>query len=320
MDANNPMPPDSQPQVHPDACFDASWLDLRRAADSAARVPDLEARAARWLRQRQASAPPGCTLRLLDLGSGSGANPRHLAPRLPGPQQWTLIDHDVGLLARAHDACVGLRDAEGASVTVITRTLDLSRLDPTTLAGADLVCASALLDLVDAAWLEQLADACAAADSALLVTLSVDGTWRFLPDASMSANRAGWTDADDAFVRSAFNDHQRRDKGLGAALGPDAVPALRARLQQRGFDLHQSPSPWRLRLDQPGQAALARALIDGWRDAACAQRPDQAERIAAWHARRLAALGPSSGSGGATLEVGHIDLFATPPRPAHRAG
>ena len=340
------LEPDAQahPQAHPDACFDASWLALRRAADSAARAPELEARAADWLRQRRTVAAPGQPLRLIDLGSGSGANPCHLAPRLPGPQQWTLIDHDGGLLARAQAACAGLRDAEGGSVGVVTRCLDLARIDAHTLAGTDLVCASALLDLVDAAWLEQLADACTAAGSALLVTLSVDGNWRFVPEVAMAklmaahsparaaavqaandaahavANDATATAADDDFVRTAFNAHQRRDKGLGAALGPDAAPALAACLEKRGFQVHLAPSPWRLRLAEPAQAALARALIDGWRDAACAQAPDASARIAAWHARRIAACGsdggPERGSGGSTLEVGHIDLFATPPRIA----
>ena len=355
---------EAEAKVHPDACFDANWLALRRTADSAARAPELEAHAADWLRQRRMATAPARPLRLLDLGSGSGANPCHLAPRLPGLQQWTLIDHDAGLLARAQAACAGLHDADGGSVDVITRCLDLARIDAHMLAGADLVCASALLDLVDAAWLDRLADACTAAGSALLVTLSVDGNWRFVPDAAsamaaparaatvQTADEAtrSITDhaidaasddvidavaddtidpaADDDFVRTAFNAHQRRDKGLGAALGPDAAPALATCLEKRGFQVRLALSPWRLRLADPAQAALARALIDGWRDAACAQAPDASARIAAWHARRIAACGPDDGSrhgsdrgsnrspGGGTLEVGHIDLFAAPPRNA----
>ena len=343
---------EAEAKVHPDACFDANWLALRRTADSAARAPELEAHAADWLRQRRMATAPARPLRLLDLGSGSGANPCHLAPRLPGLQQWTLIDHDAGLLARAQAACAGLHDADGGSVDVITRCLDLARIDAHMLAGADLVCASALLDLVDAAWLDRLADACTAAGSALLVTLSVDGNWRFVPDAAsaMAAPARAATVqtadeatrsiadavadntidpvADDDFVRTAFNAHQRRDKGLGAALGPDAAPALATCLEKRGFQVRLALSPWRLRLADPAQAALARALIDGWRDAACAQAPDASARIAAWHARRIAACGPDDGSrhgsdrgsnrspGGGTLEVGHIDLFAAPPRNA----
>lgn len=317
------------PPPKPEACFDAGWLALRRAADSAARARELERCAADWLRQRRIGAPQDRPLRVVDLGCGSGANPCHLATRLPGPQQWTLIDHDPGLLAHAHAACAGLRDAAGEPARVATRCQDLARLDAHALAGTDLVCASALLDLVDAAWLDRLADACAATGSALLVTLSVDGHWCFRPDTAdgptdavpgpadrsvdpatdAAPEAAAAAPADDSFVRAAFNAHQRRDKGLGAALGPDAAPALATRLRARGFAVQLAPSPWRLALADPAQADLARALIDGWRDAASAQRPDASARIAAWHARRIAACGP----GGGTLEVGHVDLFATPP-------
>lgn len=304
-----PQTPAPPPQPKPDACFDADWLALRRAADSAARSPALEARAADWLRRRRAAAGADAPLRLVDLGSGSGANPCHLAPRLPGPQHWTLIDHDAGLLDRARVACTGLRDADGGAVRTETRHLDLGAVDARTLADADLVCASALLDLVDATWLDRLAEACSASGSALLITLSVDGTWRFLPDsASAEASAPCAPDADDDFVRAAFNAHQRRDKGLGAALGPDAAPALAAQLRSRGLQVELAPSPWRLALAAPAQAELARALIDGWRDAACAQQAQARARIAAWHGRRSADCRHGRG----TLELGHIDLFAAP--------
>ena len=308
---------------HPDACFDADWLALRAAADQAARAPRLEALAAAWLRaRRQRNA--ASSLRLVDLGSGSGANPRHLAARLPGPQQWTLIDHDASLLQRARNHCADLRDAEGAALRVDTLCLDLGALAPgaaelptlvactpdtpapVSHAGADLMCASALLDLMSAAWLARLADTCAQLGCALLITLSVDGSWRFLPRDPASAA----ADPDDAFVRDAFNAHQHRDKGLGDALGPDAAPALAELLAARGFRVEIERSPWRLDLAAPPQAALARALVDGWRDAATAQSPHAAERIAAWHERRRAQC---AGTGTGVLEVGHLDLFATPP-------
>ncbi|MHB8784732.1 MAG: class I SAM-dependent methyltransferase [Thauera sp.] len=326
---------DATPTPHPDACFDADWLALRTVADSAARAPALEARATAWLRAHTGTGP----LRLIDLGTGSGANPRHLAPRLPGPQSWTLIDHDTRLLAHARAHCADLRDADGHPLAVETQCLDLGTVRAATLAGSDLVCASALLDLMSANWLEQLAEACAGAGCALLITLSVDGSWRFLeraPAAGLAPPAPGRghasppgaehdhgpdvEDADDRFVRAAFNDHQRRDKGLGAALGPDAAPALAHALAARGFAVECAPSPWRLDLADPKQAALASALIDGWRDAALAQCPQAAHRISAWHERRRAdcqagAARPGHASPAAVgmVEVGHIDLFATPP-------
>lgn len=289
---------------HPDACFDADWLALRAAADRAARAPRLEALAAAWLQGRRRRHPQA-PLRLMDLGCGSGANARHLAPRLPGPQQWTLVDHDTGLLERARTLGADLRDGQGAKPQVDTRCRDLGTLAAPALADTDLVCASAVLDLMPASWLVRLADACTSTGCALLITLSVDGTWRFLTHGSAEPPVP-----DDAFVRDAFNAHQRRDKGLGAALGPDAAPALAALLAARGFDVETAASPWRLDLAAPPQAALACALIDGWRDAATAQCPHAAARIAAWHARRSAQC---AARGKEVLEVGHLDLFASPP-------
>lgn len=83
----------------------------------------------------------------------------------------------------------------------------------------------------------------------------------------------------------------------------------------RGFAVERAASPWRLELADPAQAALARALIDGWRDAATAQCPQAAARINAWHQRRSAQC---DGRGSGQLEVGHLDLFACPPTTALR--
>lgn len=287
--------------LHPDAVFDAGWLELRAAADRAARAPRLEALAADWLRARAGDGARA--LRIVDLGSGGGANVLHLAPRLPGPQRWTLIDHDASLLARARPACAGLRAAGGGTVSVETLCRGL-HLPASALADADLVCASALLDLVDAAWLDALAAACAAAGCAVLATLSVDGHWRFVD----TAGRASGAETDDDFVRAAFDAHQRRDKGLGPALGPDATAALAARLRTHGFAVECMPSPWRLDLGDPAHARLARALADGWRAAAGEHCPQDAGRIAAWHARCVGARLRS----GMVLEVGHVDLLGLP--------
>lgn len=300
--------------MHTDAVFSIDWLALRRPADTAARAHALEARARTWLDARRGGSPRA--LHLVDLGSGSGANPAHLAPRLPGPQRWTLVDRDNALLVHARHACASLCDAEGKPVSVHTRLQDLATLDELTIGEADLVCASALLDLVDASWIERLAAACDAHGSAVFVTLSVDGSWRFERLCAPESSAAGvpvWeadTDVDDPVVNEAFNAHQRGDKGIGAALGPDAAACLATALRTRGFDVELAASPWQLQLDDSRQSQLARALIDGWREAACAQLPAMAERIRHWHARRQAWCAGYSGR----LVVGHVDLFASPPR------
>ena len=70
------------------------WLALREPADAAARSAELAGRLARHL-------PAAGPLVIHDLGGGSGAMGRWLAPRLPGPQHWVLHDHDADLLERA---------------------------------------------------------------------------------------------------------------------------------------------------------------------------------------------------------------------------
>ena len=70
------------------------WLVLREPADAAARSGELAERLARHL------APAG-RLVIHDLGGGSGAMGRWLAPRLPGPQHWVVHDRDADLLELA---------------------------------------------------------------------------------------------------------------------------------------------------------------------------------------------------------------------------
>lgn len=283
--------------IHPETRFAADWLALREAADAAARASGITAAAAHWLAAR-VSRPLAC----VDLGSGSGSNPRFLAPRLPGPQTWRLLDHDAELLARALHGCHTLLDADGRSVRLSAQQCDLGRLGDTDFEGVDIVCASALIDILGVDALERIATAAVHAGAAVLFTLSVDGQWWFRRGAAEDI------DPDDACARAAFNAHQRRDKGVGGALGPDAQAWLVARLRALGYHVREAASPWRLCMDRREDAALARALLDGWLHAALEQTPAQAPRLRDWHARRLAAIAEPD----AAIGVGHRDLFACP--------
>jgi len=264
--------------------FSADWLALREAADHRARdealLPPLVAawRAGGWSR-------------VLDLGSGTGSNLRYLSARLPHepPRSWTLVDHDAGLLARAHAP-------SGAPADTVGRVVgDLAAEGLARVAGAHLVTASALLDLVSEGWLVRLVEACRAARAGVLLALSYDGTVRW----------SGEGDPDDVWVHEAVNAHQHRDKGLGAALGPVGGARAEALFREAGYRTWLLTSPWRLGADD---GALAEALVGGWAGAAAEQRPDEAARVRAWHARRAHAVG----RGEAGVTVGHVDLLALP--------
>ncbi|SDK15123.1 hypothetical protein SAMN04487954_11238 [Billgrantia gudaonensis] len=277
------------------AHFSADWLASREALDARSRSRCLTGLAAAWL-----AARPGVH-RLVDLGSGSGSNLRFLAPRLPGPQRWRLVDHDDELLARA--GRTRLHDAEGGRVAVGLERRDLTPVDDALLRDADLVVASALCDLVSRSWAEALVDGCAARGQALLITLTVDGDWAFL-----DAGGERVDSDEDIAVRTLVQAHQRRDKGLGVALGGQAPAVLAERLEAAGYRVVSVYSPWFVPRGEAATRLVAEALLDGWHSAALEQAPEQAERLARWHDARRAQLA----AGELGLTVGHRDLFATP--------
>ncbi len=266
--------------------FTADWLALREAVDHRSRPEGLLVPLRAWWRARGAS-------HVVDLGSGTGSNLRYLAPRLDPGQRWRLVDHDRELLRRA-----GAGQVAGAEAVELVAG-DLVREGILAARGAELLTASALLDLVSGKWLEELVGACASARAAALLALSWDGAIEW----------GGASDPDDALVAEAVRAHQRLDKGLGPALGATAAAAAERAFAAAGYHTELAPSPWVLGLEGPGERALGVELIDGWARAAAEQRPEHATRLRAWGERRMAAV-----SGGpCALIVGHLDLLALPP-------
>jgi SAM-dependent methyltransferase len=267
--------------------FAADWLSLREPADHAARPRALTESLAR----RFASAG---RLRVLDLGAGTGSNLRYLAPRLPCAQRWTLVDHDRLLLTRAVEACESANRGGWPAVELETSVLGLAALSELDLTAFDLVTASALLDLVTADWLQRTVNQCRQAGVTVLFALSYDG-------------RARWDPADpkDDIVRAAVNAHQRRDKGLGPALGPAAGSTAAELLMAAGYRVSVESSPWCL---GPADAALQEQLIAGWASAAAEQDPSLAAPVHHWAARRRAHLA----AGRSRLRLGHVDVLAEP--------
>ena len=247
------------------ATVSAEWLELREPADAAARSKELAGRLAAHL-------GPGPHV-IHDLGGGSGSMGRWLAPRLPGPQRWVVHDRDERLLELAADAFE-------------TRRSDITRLAPGDLAGAGLVTASALLDLLTREELDRMLGACAGLP--LLLALTVAGRVSLSPAEPL-----------DARLGAAFDDHQRR----GGRLGPDAVAAAVGALGEAEAIVR--PSPWRL---GAADAGLAAEWLRGWVAAACEQEPALAAEAGAYEQRRLA----QAAAGELRVTVDHADLLVLP--------
>lgn len=294
--------------------FSADWLALREPFDLAARRaaaaslgwPSFAAR----LRARAGSARP---IAVLDLGCGTGASLRAIAPRLGGVQHWRLVDHDAALLDAAADALRRWAGVEGLQAEQTPEALSIAGQglqlhvqfvqadladpwDDAWWSQTDLVTASALLDLVSAAWLQRLVTRCRAAGAAICWALSVDDRQVWSP-----------TDADDVALAQAFSAHQHRDKGLGPALGGSAAALAVQWLGQAGYSVAQAHSDWLIdgRRGADDQAML-RALAEGMAAAATEQCPGEALRLRGWLARRSAQVAQLG------LRLGHVDLLGWP--------
>ena len=270
--------------------FDADWLALREPVDRRSRAMALiEPLVSAWKR--------GEWTRVVDLGSGTGSNVRYLASRLPSPQRWTLVDHDPSHLRAAGNIKVNVPSCELAVVPGDIGSEGLRAVE-----RADLVTASALLDLVSATWLDRLVAVCVEAGCAALFALNYNGevTWSADngPDAEVE-------DPDDRMVWNALSIHQVGDKGLGPSLGSDAGAAALRAFERVGYQCYLSPSSWRLGVDD---AALVHRLVEGWAEAAREILPQESDRISAWADRRSEVVSERR----FMLTVGHDDLLALP--------
>jgi hypothetical protein len=221
---------------------------------------------------------------VVDLGTGTGSNVRYLAPRLPGPQEWLVVDRDPHLLDEL---------TRGVGVSVSTRATNLGSLTGDLFTDRDLVTASALLDLVSESWLASLAQHCRRVGAAALFALTYNGESQCTP-----------VEPEDEFVRTLMNRHQRQnDKGFGRAAGPDATHAAERVFRAAGYVVTRARSDWVL---DTSTSALQRPLVEGWADAAIEMAPEDRSAIESWLLRRLHHIA----DGRSRIVVGHEDLGA----------
>jgi hypothetical protein len=287
--------------------FSAEWLSLREPVDHRSRNQDLQAQVLNYLAQIKTDRPG--SVRLTDLGSGTGSNLRALAPYLDSLQHWTLVDYDPALLHAARSTLLAWSDSEintslvnlgvntsspikpltilkqGKTIIVEFKCVDLYKDYQAVLdEPADLITAAAFFDLVAEPWLTKF---CASLSKPLYTVLTYDGIERWSPPEIM-----------DGDILKAFHQHQLTDKGFGSAVGPAASERLQSLLNARQFTTVSAPSPWIL---DYRDHTLIEQLAIGTAGAAREMNTISDTLINQWEQSRRQAN---------QCEIGHMDLFA----------
>jgi hypothetical protein len=273
--------------------FSPEWLELREAADHRARSRDvMNALAARFALRDDA--------RILDLGSGTGANLRATASSLPRRQAWTLVERDPVLCRTSKAKLLHWADAaksdgeglhlskDGREITVTFEIADLAVEIAKLLAKPfDLVTASAFFDLTSEDYIRALVRHVTEARTVFYAALTYNGLRRWTPHRPA-----------DNQMAAAFHRHQMRDKGFGPAAGPLASAHLLDQFRMSGYAVVEGDSPWQL---QRGDRMLIDELVRSHAVAVSEAGGVDAKTIVDWvNVPRTAA------------SIGHTDILALP--------
>jgi hypothetical protein len=228
----------------------------------------------------------GGVLEIVDLGAGTGANQRWLAPRLEFVQRWIHLDHDPAIsrsLPLPDDTMI----IDGSVEQALGRLLANRSSDPR------LITCSALLDVLTTDQIDAVCRAVIENQVPALFSLTATGALNISP-----ANRY------DELLLDAFNDHQRR---AGRA-GPDATTLAVNALCAGGFTVRTQETPWRLTASSDW--AFVERFLQERLDAAVAQTPGLAAAATDWFELRRSQFVLRM----LRIEVGHRDVLALPGR------
>jgi hypothetical protein len=207
---------------------DPDWLAARVAADDAARATTVTTLLPELRTYLIEAAGPGGTVQIIDLGAGTGANQRWLAPQLPIRQRWLHLDHNP-VISRSLPL--------PAETEIVDESVEaLGQLLTRASGDRQLVTCSALLDVLTTEQVEAVCRAVIDNRVPAFFSLTVTGGLRLSPN-----------DPHDRLLLTAFNDHQRRAGGAG----PEATTLTVSLLRAAEFAVTTQETPWRLTGERP---------------------------------------------------------------------
>ncbi len=221
------------------------WLATRYSFDTKARNKQIEQQFLQSISQKEA-------VQLIDVGAGSGANCRYWIDKIPGNQQWTLIEENPDFSKKSLSALQQFAHARGYAClvqkemlriqtptkTIHIKTVQGSLLEIDQLASlsdTDAVVANAVYDLLTKDQFEAFIHKIATHHLVFLATLNYRNMY-FSP-----------THPTDEKIIALYHAHMLRPQKEGIAMGPNCVEQMQETLQKHNYTIAVGESVWKIR-------------------------------------------------------------------------
>ncbi len=260
------------------------WLQQRFLFDNRARDHALLQQALQLLHNKPAA-------RVVDLGAGTGNNALFLAPRLPRGCELTVVEQHDYLLQACQQR---FSNAHESNLTTRFVQQDLHQwLSETT--RVDLICNSALLDLMTEQELSTLLHRLQALEAPMYSTLNYQGV-RFLPG----------DEADAGYIKL-FERHMSRKLDRGQPLGARTLERLQSLCKQIGLTVKSAPSSWEITALDSGFMQMNLTFYQRGIEALLTE-PDDKAALYQWLVEKQSRIE----DGTLTLRVLHQDVLVEP--------
>lgn len=281
------------------------WLQVRYPYDAKARSKEVEQKTIDYFSGRT-------HLRILDLGSGTGANTRYYAPRFPSSQEWILLENERRLTEatsrelmswafrqkrkfRLTPDRLNIENGKGEISIQIKNASFFELESEEDICGYDLVTSNAFFDLISRERFLRFASLLASAAKPLLATLNYT-SMRFDP-----AQRS-----DETYI-PLYESHMRKPKGFGPPMGPLCGDRMVETLGSFGFTVNSGESLWNILSEDKTMMKYMLGFMD---EALCGMLKDSRKlrRFDGWKKDKWRLIE----TGRLKLIVGHLDCFARP--------
>jgi SAM-dependent methyltransferase len=227
----------------------AEWLELRIPYDAKGRNSIVEASCQQYLKECK-------SLKIVDLGAGTGANCRYYLSKTAQDQEWFLVEQNQELLEIAFDRIIvwaqenkyesQLQNSililknRAYKITIhriVGSILDLENLID--LNTFDLAVANAVFDLFSEKQFQTLLECLKKYQLPLLATINYTGT-HFIPQTE-----------DDFYFVNYYHQHMQRPQYFGRGMGPDCGSFIGEAMKRIGMEVLQGESPWEISSSDP---------------------------------------------------------------------